>query len=190
MKAFDKVYHKYDKFMNFFKLYKLDEIKEALGLKGDEIVVDIGGGTGKLAEFLRDSCNKFYVLDESEGMLSRVRKDEKIIPVLGNAMDTDFETNSVDVVILSDVLHHIENQAKLIDEISRILKENGKLLIMDFEKKHFKTRILICFERILFGRLRFRTQKEVLDLLEEKFVIKELFDYSYYFIVVGEKNAK
>lgn len=190
MKAFDKVYHKYDKFMNFFNLYKLDEIKEALELKGDEIIVDIGGGTGQLAEFLSDRCQKVYVLDESEGMLSKVRKDEKIIPVLGNAMDTDFKANSIDVVILSDVLHHIENQVKLIEEIDRILKENGKLLIMDFDKKHFKTRMLIFFERILFGKLRFRTQKEVLNLLEEKFIISKLLDYSYYFIVMGEKNVK
>ncbi len=190
MKAFDKVYHKYDKFMNFFNLYKIDEIKEALDLNGDEVVVDIGGGTGKLAEILRCRCKKVYVLDESQGMLSKVRTNEKIIPVLGNAMDTNFETNSVDVVILSDVLHHIEYQAKLIDEINRILKKSGKLLIMDFEKKHFKTRMLSIFERILFGRLRFRTQEEVLSLLEENFIISKLVDYGYYFIVVGEKNAK
>ena len=190
MKAFDKVYLHYDKFMNFFNLYKLDEIKEALQLKGKEIVVDIGGGTGELAKYLSDKCQKVYVLDESEKMLSKVKKSEKIIPVLENALDTEFQPNSIDVVILSDVLHHIENQTKLIDEISRILKNNGKLLIMDFEKRHLKTKLLSFFESILFGRLKFKTKKEVLNLLQEKFIISNVFDYKYYFIIIGEKNDK
>lgn len=189
MKAFDRVHKHYDNFINLFNLNKMYEINDALELKGDEVIIDIGGGTGRLAEYLSQSCSGVYVLDESEGMISRVRANPKVVAVLGNALETPFEGNSFDIVIMSDVLHHIENQSALIEEITRILKKDGNLLIMDFERKHIKTRLLRTFEYILFGRLYFRTSKEVISLIKDKFKINKFIDNKYYFIIKGEKNV-
>ena len=171
--------------MRFFSLYKFEEIKRALNLNGSEVIVDMGGGTGQLGEYLMDSCNLIYILDESDKMLSKVKVNEKIIPVQGEALSTGFESKSIDVVILSDVFHHIENQGKLLEEIGRILKRDGKLLIMDFEKKHFRTKLLILFEYLLFGKLYFKTKDEIIDILTEKFKIDKIIDKGYYFIIVG-----
>jgi demethylmenaquinone methyltransferase/2-methoxy-6-polyprenyl-1,4-benzoquinol methylase len=157
----------------------MNEIKDALELKGDEIVIDIGGGTGRLAEYLSHSCSTVYILDESEGMLSMVKANPKVIAALGDALNTPFESSSFDVVIMSDVLHHIEKQPSLIREISRILKKNGKFLIMDFEKKHIKVKLLKAFEYTLFGRLYFRTGSEVIDLLSDEFKITKFIDNKY-----------
>ena len=189
LKKFDRVFKHYDKFIELFNLNKMDEIKETLELQGDEVVLDIGGGTGRLAEYLSQDCQVVYVLDESKGMLSKVKANIKVLPILGNALDTTFDSNSVDVVIMSDVLHHIKNQKKLIEEIYRILKKDGKLVILDFEKKHIKIRILRVFEYILFGKLYFRTSKEVINLIKNKFTIAKFIDKKYYFIIKGEKNA-
>lgn len=146
LKKFDKVHKHYDNFINLFNLNKMDEIKDALELKSNEVVVDIGGGTGRLAEYLSQSCRIVYILDESEGMLSRVKVNEKVVAITGDALEAPFDNGSVDVVVMSDVLHHIGNQSALIDEVFRMLKRDGKLLIMDFEKKHMKTRLLRAFE--------------------------------------------
>lgn len=189
MKEFDRVHKHYDSFINLFNLNKMDEIKAALELQGDEVVIDMGGGTGRLAEYLSQSCRVVYVLDESEGMLSRVKANTKVVTMLGSALDTSFDSCSVDVVVMSDVLHHIGNQLTLIEEISRILKWDGRLIILDFEKKHIKTKLLRAFEYILFGRLYFRTGKEIVSLLKDKFKISKFIDNKYYFIVKGEKNA-
>ena len=189
LKKFDKVFKHYDKFIELFNLNKMDEIKDVLELQGDEVVLDIGGGTGRLADYLSKDCQIVYVLDESKGMLSKVKANIKVLPVLGDALDTTFDSNSVDVVIMSDVLHHIKNQKKLIEEIYRILKKDGKLIILDFEKKHIKIRILRVFEYILFGKLYFRTSKEVINLIKDKFTITKFIDKRYYFIIRGEKNA-
>ncbi len=190
MKKFDKVFKHYDKFIELFNLNKMDEIKDVLELQGDEVVLDIGGGTGRLADHLSKDCQIVYVLDESKGMLSKVKANKKVLPVLGNALDTTFDSNSVDMVIMSDVLHHIKNQKKLIEEIYRILKKDGKLVILDFEKKHIKIKILRLFEYILFGKLYFRTSKETINLIGDKFTITKFIDKRYYFIIKGEKNAK
>lgn len=189
LKAFDKVHKHYDNFINLFNLNKMYEIKDVLELKGDEVVVDIGGGIGRLAEYLSQSCKGVYILDESEGMISKVKANPKVVAVLGNALETPFESGSFDIVIMSDVLHHIEKQSALMKEISRILKKNGSLLIMDFEKKHIKTKLLRAFEYVLFGRLYFRTGDEVINLMKDKFKITNFIDNKYYFIIKGEKNA-
>lgn len=188
MKKFDKVYKHYDKFIDMFNLNKMDEIKDVLKLRGDEIVLDIGGGTGRLADYISKDCRLVYVLDESKGMLSKVGTNTKVVPVLGDALDTGFDNNSIDVVIMSDVLHHIKMQEILIDEAYRILGNNGKLLILDFEKKHIKIKILRIFEYILFGKLYFRTGKEIKSLTKNRFIITKFIHKGYYFIIKGEKN--
>lgn len=189
LKEFDRVHKYYDSFIKLFNLNKMDEIRDVLELQGNEVVIDIGGGTGRLAEYLSQSCRVVYVLDESKGMLSKVRANSRVVTTLGNALDAPFDSNWADVVVISDVLHHIENQSALIEEITRVLKKDGKLLILDFEKKHIKTKILRAFEYILFGRLYFRTSKEVVSLLKDRFKITKFIDNKYYFIVRGEKNA-
>lgn len=185
---FDKVYKDYDKFMSMFNLYKLEEIKVAADINKDEVIVDIGGGTGKLAHYISSSCKTVYILDESEKMLSKVKQGKNLITIKGNALKTPFENNSIDTVILSDVFHHIKEQEELIIEVKRILKNGGKLVMMDFHRKHIKTRVLRAFEFILFGRLFFKTKDEVKALLEKYFYISKIYNKGYYFIVVGEKR--
>ena len=108
VKDFDKVYKYYDKFMTIFKLYKLEEIKVAANLEGNEVIVDVGGGTGRLAQYISNSCKTIYVLDESEKMLSKAKHYTNVISINGNALKSPFENNSIDTVILSDVFHHIK----------------------------------------------------------------------------------
>ncbi|MBU5484246.1 class I SAM-dependent methyltransferase [Clostridium sp. MSJ-11] len=185
---FDKVYKYYDKFMAMFNLYKHEEIKAAANIDEHDVVVDIGGGTGRLAQYICNSCKTVYVLDESEKMLSKVKQGKNLVCIRGNALKTPFEDNSIDVVILSDVFHHIKEQEDLIVEINRILKYDGKIVMLDFHRKHIKTKLLRAFEFILFGRLFFRTKDEVRSLLEKYFYIQKVYDKGYYFIFVGEKR--
>lgn len=185
---FDKVYKYYDKFMTMFKLYKFEELKAAANMDVHKVVVDIGGGTGRLAQYICNSCKTVYVLDESEKMLSRVKQGGNLVCIRANALKTPFEDNSIDIVILSDVFHHIKEQKELVIEINRILKDNGKIIMLDFHRKHIKTKLLRAFEFILFGRLFFRTKDEVRHLLEKYFYIKKVYDKGYYFIFSGKKR--
>ncbi|SMB79473.1 Methyltransferase domain-containing protein [Desulfonispora thiosulfatigenes DSM 11270] len=190
MKDFDKVSAHYDSFMRTFKLYKVREIKEVLNLQGTEIILDIGGGTGHLAQHLKEDCKKVYILDESEKMLSKIKPNKKIVPIVGDALTTNFKDKSIDVVILADVLHHISQQEKLIVEIERVLKDKGKILILDFDRKYLRTKLLRLFEYFLFGKLYFKTSREVKELLKDRFTVHLCRQEKYYFIIKGEKNAK
>jgi len=186
-KAFDKVHMHYDSFMNIFNLYKENEIFEALNLSGNETILDIGGGTGYLAKKLIEHCRKVYVLDESKNMLSKLQPTAGIIPINGDAFELSEIHEGIDIIILSDVFHHIKDQELLIHSIYEKLNPGGRLLIMDFHKKHPKVKLLMIFEYILFGKLYFRTNKELKEIVNKKFQLSKYCDYKYYFIIVGER---
>lgn len=190
MKPFDRVYRHYDAFMKLCGLYKTDDILSVLKLNGDEMILDIGGGTGYLANKLSKHCNNIYILDESEKMMSVVTPNDNITTIVGDACHTNFNNNTFDVVILADVLHHIKDQNLLISEVHRLLKSSGKLLILDFDKNHLMTKILISFEYLLFGHLFFKNLKETRQLLLEKFTMHDEINMGWYFILTGVKHDK
>ncbi|GAU78898.1 class I SAM-dependent methyltransferase [Fusibacter sp. 3D3] len=101
---FDKVAPYYDYFMNAFNLYKLSEIKALTDLGSDDVVLDVGGGTGQLAQYLSESCQTVYILDESASMLSKVKKSDYIICIQGDALKTPFSSDTFDCIILSAIL--------------------------------------------------------------------------------------
>lgn len=190
MAKFNKVYKQYDTFMKLFNLYKIEEITNFLDLKGNEVIGDLGGGTGRLASELSLLCDKIYVIDESEKMLSKVKSDSNIISVNENILNLSLEDNCLDLVILTDVLHHIKEQDKLIKIAYRLLKPEGKLLILDFNRGYMKTKVLHLFESLLFGKLYYKTCGETINMLvRNSFNNIKVNNNSFYYLILGEKHV-
>src|SRR5207253_7972761 len=57
---------------------------------------------------------------------------------LGNLQNPPIEKESVDLVILSQALHHAEEPAEAISSAYRILKSGGQIMILDLLKHHFE----------------------------------------------------
>jgi len=186
-KKFDKVHKHYDSFMKRFNLYKTEEVIQMLDLTGEEVILDIGGGTGHLARSLEPHCKRIYVIDESKKMLSKIKPFNSIIPILGDVFDLSVIDEALDVVIMTDVFHHIEGQEKLLEIISNKLKKGGKFIMMDFDKNHLKVKLLMLFERILFGKLYFKTVDELKDMVSHNFKLIDCMDNKYYIIILGVK---
>lgn len=186
-RGFNKVHNHYDEFMHKMKFYRIDEIKRISRLKKHERVLDIGAGTGYVASKMVADCRVIHALDESEEMLSHVEDNERIIKCLGNAMNIPYEESEFDVIILSDVLHHVEDQELLMKECRRVLEKGGRIIIHDFNRNYIKTKVLGAFEYLLFGKLQYRSRSEVEELLHRYgFQLKEVYDRGYYFMLSGE----
>lgn len=188
--AFDKVSRHYDKFMHRMNFFRTDQIKDILQLKGEEIVLDIGGGTGYFANEIKDLCRKVIVLDESPKMIEEAGVYSDIELITSNIFQHSLKHQSVDAVILSDVFHHIEKQGELLDIVSDLLKPKGVLLIHDFDISYYKTKILRMFEFTLFGKLYFRTLEEVQSMvISHGFQIREIYNQDNFFILKGIKDG-
>jgi len=106
-------------------------------MERDLVVADLGCGTGEVAVRLADCVGHVYAVDSSEAMLRAARKQlKKIDPgkvtfAQGDILDIPIEDQTVDIAIISLVLHHIDDPAFAVKEAWRILKPGGRVLIID-----------------------------------------------------------
>jgi len=90
-------------------------------IKEDDIGLEVGAGPGLSKEFIKNNNLKISDFSDYKHL------DFKNV----DAQDTKFKENSYDFVIASNVLHHIPFPKKFFKEMYRILKKDGKLIIMD-----------------------------------------------------------
>jgi demethylmenaquinone methyltransferase/2-methoxy-6-polyprenyl-1,4-benzoquinol methylase len=186
---FDKVYRFYDAYMHIFGFYREELIARLLNLRGAESVVDLGGGTGYMARYLSEMCGEIFLIDESGGMLSEVKRSDKINVLKGDVLDTGFPERSFDVAILSDLLHHVADQEGLLVECSRILRPDGRVLIYDFDIDYLRTKMSRWFEERLFGKVYFRRRVEVENVLKSLgFSRIDGIARGYWYIIIWRKK--
>src|SRR4051812_28093700 len=100
-------------------------------------VADLGAGEGTLAQLLARNARKVIAIDNSPKMVefgSKLAKEhgfENLEYRLGDIEDPPIKDNSVDLVILSQALHHAIHPKKAIGAAHRILKRGGRLVILD-----------------------------------------------------------
>ena len=185
--SFDGVAWAYNAFMRLAGLYKDDAVLAGLELTGDELIVDLGGGTGHYAAVLTPHCREVVVVDASERMLSRVPRTSNIRTLHADMTETGLSDDHFDAALITDVLHHAPDQDKLIAEAHRVLKPGGRLLVLDFNAAFFRTRMLDRFERPLFGKVHYRTPIQAADLLSEHGFSASIASDGWCYLVAGTK---
>ena len=96
-------------------------------------VLDLGCGTGRFSTLLSDTINSPVIgLDLSANMLnaasSKPRTDD-IRFVRGSLTDLPLNDGTIDVVFISQALHHLPNLEAAMAEIRRVLSPNGRLFV-------------------------------------------------------------
>ncbi len=108
------------------------------------VVADLGSGEGLLSELLARRCKKVIAVDNSEKIVAfgaaKARKNglKNLEFRLGNLQDPPIDPGSVDLVILSQALHHAEDPAAAISAAHRLLRPQGRILILDLLKHGFE----------------------------------------------------
>ena len=107
------------------------------------VVADLGSGEGLLAELLARSCKQVIAVDNSEKMVEFGARKAKKNGVgnlefrLGDLSNPPVEDQAVDLVILSQALHHAEEPQKTLQGAFRILKPGGRVMILDLLRHTF-----------------------------------------------------
>jgi ArsR family transcriptional regulator len=108
------------------------------------VVADLGSGEGLVAELLARRCRKVIAVDNSEKMVAYGASKAKNNGLknlqfrLGDLQDPPIEPASVDLVILSQALHHAADPAKAMRSAYRILRPAGQVLILDLLQHSFE----------------------------------------------------
>jgi len=107
------------------------------------IVLDAGCGEGKMAEMIAEKGFQVFAFDESRDSLKEasalgvdtrgadtlVCPAKKVVHWLGKLDQIPFPNNSFDAIIAGDVLEHIENDQKAVQEFFQVLKPGGLAII-------------------------------------------------------------
>lgn len=114
-----------------------------LNLKEGMVVADFGAGTGaysKAASLLVGNTGKIYAIEVQKDLVKKLESDLKfwsgsniecIWGDIEKLRGTKIADHSVDAVIVANVLFQVPDRIGLIDEARRILKRNGKVLLVE-----------------------------------------------------------
>ena len=159
--VFSSVSRHYDAFLNLItfrriKGWQRTMLKEVEGAKN---LLDVGTGTGEV--LLQADLKAIRVgIDLSLSMLEVARrKCPDCSFLLADAENMPFKNSSFDAITLSLVYRHLYNRDQFLKEAQRVLKPEGRLVILDINK-FWLTPLLVFFMKfpvkplglILFGR--------------------------------------
>ena len=108
------------------------------------VVADLGAGEGLLSELLARRCKKVIAVDNSEKIVefgaAKAKKNglKNLEFRQGDLQNPPIEPNSVDLVVLSQALHHAEIPAAALRSAYKILKPGGQILLLDLLKHSFE----------------------------------------------------
>lgn len=108
------------------------------------VVADLGAGEGLLSELLARRCKKVIAVDNSEKIVAfgaaKARKNnlKNLEFRLGDLEEPPIEAASVDLVILSQALHHAQDPARAIAGAHRLLRFGGQIMILDLARHQFE----------------------------------------------------
>lgn len=108
------------------------------------VVADLGAGEGLLGELLARRAKKVIAVDNSEKMVAfgankAKRNGLKNLEFrLGDLQAPPIDAKSVDIVVLSQALHHAEDPAQAVLAAHRLLKPGGQIMILDLAEHHFE----------------------------------------------------
>ncbi|HEY0317069.1 MAG TPA: methyltransferase domain-containing protein [Solirubrobacterales bacterium] len=127
-----------------------ERLREVLRPEPGERLLEVGVGTGyyslEMAEWIAPG-GRLELFDLQQEFLDHAMRAaaerglENLVPTQGDATDLPYEDASVDAVVLTAVLGEIRDSAAALQEIRRVLKPSGRLVVGElFGDPHFTTR--------------------------------------------------
>jgi ubiquinone/menaquinone biosynthesis C-methylase UbiE len=169
-----------DPYRNYAGIYDrlFDSMNKGLKLVGIRMfrpskgmnILDVGCGTGSHLElYQRYKCNLFGI-DLSPSMLevAQERLGNSAQLELGNATEMSYQDDKFDLVISMLSLHEMspETRSAVLSEIKRVLKSDGRILLIDFHPGPYEplqgwvSKTIIFFSELAAGRKHFKNYRQ------------------------------
>jgi len=135
--------------MDTHRLFVLNKFKEVSRLvRPNSKVLDIGCHDAKLKDFLQNP--DYYCIDIDQELINTLKKRKiKAKQINLNKDKIPFKKEKFDYIFLLDVLEHIIDPKKLLNESKNRLNENGKILITFPNDYHLLNKLRFIFNKHL-----------------------------------------
>jgi demethylmenaquinone methyltransferase/2-methoxy-6-polyprenyl-1,4-benzoquinol methylase len=118
---------------------------EYIDIKTNDSLLDIGGNTGKVTEAYSNSCKEVVVLEPKRSVVEYGRSRRPNIKFIeGQAENIPLPNEYFDKVVASTSFHHFSDQDKALEEMKRVLKPDGKIIILEIDPTPRGKRLRFC----------------------------------------------
>jgi ubiquinone/menaquinone biosynthesis C-methylase UbiE len=174
----------------------MDKLKRVVSGESKNLkVLDVGTGIGDFIEVLKESLpgySSIIGIDLEQVTINKAierNKDNRIEFMCMDGENMGFDDNSIDIISISNTLHHLPHKEKVLSEMKRVLKPDGLIIInemicdnqSDKQLSHVKVHHLQGELDTLFGRCHNKTftlqeLEEIADSLKLEKV--DIFQYN------------
>ena len=116
---------------------------EAMDLQPDDVIADIGAGSGYFTFRMSPEVpqGKVLAVDIQPEMLEMIRQKQQkeggtnVQPVLGTVDNPNLPPDSVDWVLLVDAYHEFSHPYEMMQDIAEALTENGRVALVEYREE-------------------------------------------------------
>lgn len=145
------------------RYHAIEKMREAAALPVQGRLLDVGGGTGRVATVLHDLVDEVVVTDVSMGMLKKA-DHSTLKPVCCFSESIPFPESCFERIIMVDALHHVVDQVATAREMLRVLKPGGLLVIEEPDIRTFPVKMIALAEKLLLMRSHFLSPLQIESL--------------------------
>jgi len=120
------------------------ELVKALGIAPGMHVADLGAGTGYFSRYLSVAVGgrgTVFAVDPEPNLVVHLRERAQrestanVVPVLASFDNARLPTSAVDLVLIVDTFHHIDDRVNYFVGLKRCLAPTGRVAVVDFKKE-------------------------------------------------------
>ena len=148
----------------FIRSKNTENLKTLLDLPHNALLLDAGGGTGRISQAFIDDSIRVVIADESYKMLQEAQRKDGLQPIRTYTEGLPFKDEQFDGILMVDALHHVADPRRSTSELWRVLKPGGRIVIEEPNINLFGVKLLALAEKLALMRSHFISPQKIVSL--------------------------